>query len=75
MGVFKDTELFVRAAMTPVWGLVVSTLAGPAVSRDRQATWTGAVVGAHGVMTSMRTGVTNLTFVLVCRTQRDTFVI
>lgn len=73
MGVFTDTELVVRAAMTPLWGLVVYTLAGPAVSRDRQATRTGAVIGAHGVMTSMRAGVTNLTFVLVCRTQRDAF--
>lgn len=68
-GAFKDTELSVRVAMTPARGLVIYTLAGPAISRDRQASGTGAVIGAHGVVTSMRTGVTNLTFVLVCRTQ------
>lgn len=44
------------------------TLASPAVGRDRQASRTRAVVGAHGVVTSMRTRVTGLTLVLVCRT-------
>lgn len=41
------------------------TLTGPAVSRDGEASGTGTVVGAHGVVAGMRTGVPDLTLILI----------
>lgn len=45
---------------------VLCTLAGLAISRNGETLGAGAVVGAHDIVACMRTGVSNITFILIC---------
>lgn len=47
------------------------TVAGSAVSWDSESLWTGTIVGAHGIVANVRTGIPDLTFVLICSREKN----